>query len=87
MCTAALMRSVGDARRAMAVTLSAAVVTAVLDPILIFGFHLGLTGAAISNDIARLALALVGLYGATRVNDLIGPRSLSHACGPTVSRS
>jgi Na+-driven multidrug efflux pump len=49
------------------------VVTAVLDPILIFGFHLGLTGAAISNDIARLALAAVGLHGAMRVNDLIGP--------------
>ncbi|WP_082508691.1 MATE family efflux transporter [Burkholderia sp. Leaf177] len=73
MCTAALMRSIGDARRAMAVTLVAAVVTAVLDPILIFGFHLGLTGAAISNDIARLALAAVGLHGAMRVNDLIGP--------------
>jgi len=71
MCTAALMRSVGDARRAMTVTLTAAVVTAILDPILIFGFHLGLTGAAISNDIARVALALVGLHGATRVNDLI----------------
>jgi putative MATE family efflux protein len=77
MCTAALMRSVGDARRAMAVTLSAAVITAVLDPILIFGFHLGLTGAAISNDVARLALALVGLHGAMRVNHLIGPLRLS----------
>src|ERR1700709_2465520 len=71
MCTAALMRSVGDAHRAMSVTLTAAVVTAILDPILIFGFHLGLTGAAISNDIARVALGLVGLYGAPRVNDLI----------------
>ncbi|HMC46931.1 MAG TPA: MATE family efflux transporter, partial [Caballeronia sp.] len=39
MCTAALMRSVGDAHRAMSVTLTAAVVTAILDPILIFGFH------------------------------------------------
>ena len=72
MCTAALLRSVGAAYRAMAVTLTAAVVTAVLDPVLIFGFHMGLTGAAISNDIARVALALVGLHGAIRVEDLIG---------------
>lgn len=71
MCTAALMRSIGDARRAMTVTLSAAIVTAILDPILIFGFHLGLTGAAISNVIARIALTLVGLYGVSRVNHLI----------------
>jgi putative MATE family efflux protein len=72
MCTAALMRSIGDARRAMWVTLSAAIVTAVLDPILIFGLHLGLEGAAISNVIARIVLAAVGLYGAATVNRLIG---------------
>lgn len=72
MCTSALMRSTGDARRAMTVTLTAAIVTAILDPILIFGFHLGLTGAAISNVIARIALAWVGLYGVGRANRLIG---------------
>ncbi len=72
MCTAALMRSIGDARRAMTVTLTAAIVTAILDPLLIFGLHLGLTGAAISNVIARIALAFVGLYGVSRVNHLLG---------------
>jgi putative MATE family efflux protein len=72
MCTAAIMRSIGDARRAMMVTLTAAVITAVLDPILIFGLRLGLTGAAVSNVVARIALAVVGLYGVARVNHLVG---------------
>ncbi|BCG02987.1 MATE family efflux transporter (plasmid) [Paraburkholderia sp. PGU19] len=74
MCTAAIMRSTGDARRAMMVTLTAAVITAVLDPILIFGLRLGLTGAAVSNVVARMALAVVGLYGVARVNHLVGRR-------------
>lgn len=68
------MRSTGDARRAMMVTLTAAVITAALDPILIFGLRLGLTGAAVSNVVARMALAVVGLYGVARVNHLVGRR-------------
>jgi Na+-driven multidrug efflux pump len=54
-CTA-LLRSVGDARRSMMVTLVPAVVIAVLDPIFIFGFNLGLTGAAVVVLIARCVL-------------------------------
>ena len=81
MCTAALMRSIGDARRAMTVTLTAAIVTAILDPLLIFGLHLGLTGAAISNVIARIALAFVGLYGVSRVNHLLGRLQVRRTCG------
>ena len=41
-----LLRAVGDARRAMYVTLSGAIVTAILDPTLIFGLGLGVYGAA-----------------------------------------
>jgi Na+-driven multidrug efflux pump len=48
MCCSALLRCIGDARRAMNVTLFAALATAVIDPILIFGLHFGLAGAAIS---------------------------------------
>lgn len=44
MCCSGLLRCIGDARRAMNVTLFAALVTAVIDPILIFGLHLGLPG-------------------------------------------
>ena len=55
MCLSALLRAVGDARRAMNVTLFAGLATAVLDPILIFGFGLELDGAAISAVVSRIA--------------------------------
>ncbi len=63
---ASLLRSVGDARRAMTVTLMAAVATACLDPLLIFGLHLGLAGAAISTLLSRTVLAVIGWRGARR---------------------
>jgi len=47
MAGSALLRSVGDARRSMTVTLGAAAITACLDPLFIFVFGLGLDGAAI----------------------------------------
>src|SRR5690606_192171 len=64
-------RGVGDARRAMYVTLSGGVATAILDPILIFGFDLGLTGAAIATVGSRLLLTIFGLYGAWHVHRLV----------------
>ena len=73
MASSALLRSVGDARRAMTVQLSAAAVTTALDPLFIFVFGLGLDGAALVSLIARLVLAVVGLHGAWRVKRLLGP--------------
>ena len=52
----ALLRAQGDARRAMLVTLGAGAATAVLDPLLIFGFGWGLDGAAVANVLARCAM-------------------------------
>nr|WP_315231703.1 MATE family efflux transporter [uncultured Albidiferax sp.] len=66
MASSALLRSVGDARGAMAVTLGAALVTAVLDPILIFGLHMGLDGAAATAVVSRSLMAYVGLRGVLR---------------------
>ena len=77
MACSALLRSVGDARRAMLVTLLPAVVTAVLDPLFIFGFGLGLDGAAIVLVLARCVLVGVGLYGAWHVQKLLAPLHLS----------
>ena len=57
MCCAALLRSAGAARRAMNVTLFAAVAVAVMDPIFIFALHLRLEGAAISTVLSRILLA------------------------------
>ena len=74
MCCSALLRSVGDARRAMNVTLFAAVTTAILDPILIFALHLGLEGAAVSTVLSRVVLVWYGWRGA-RAHDMLAPVS------------
>ena len=70
MCLSGLLRALGDARRSMFVTLGAAAATVVLDPLLIFGFGLGLDGAALSTVLARLMMVLVGLHGVLRVHRL-----------------
>ncbi len=70
MCLSGLLRAVGDARRSMFVTLGAAAATLVFDPLLIFGFGLGLDGAALSTVLARLMMVLVGGYGLLRVHGL-----------------
>lgn len=73
MCCSALLRCVGDATRAMNVTLFAALATAVMDPTLIFVLHLGLPGAAISTVLSRVVLATLGWLGAARRHDLLAP--------------
>ena len=57
----AILRSHGDARAAMMATVWGAVATAVLDPILIFGFGWELTGAAIASVAARIVIAWMAL--------------------------
>ncbi len=58
--SAAVLRSAGDAGRAMSVTLWGAVANAILDPILIFGFDLGIEGAAYATTIARFVFTGCG---------------------------
>lgn len=70
-CLAGILRALGDARRAMFVTLSGGIAAAILDPTLIFGFHLGVTGAAISTVVSRLFLVGFGLYGTIAVHGLL----------------
>jgi putative MATE family efflux protein len=72
MSLSSLLRAVGDAKRAMYVTLAGAVVTAAIDPILIFGFGLGTDGAALTMVISRLVFVYMGYRGAVRVHDLVG---------------
>ena len=57
MAGGAILRAHGDARRAMTATLVAGAVNAVLDPILIFGLDLELTGAALASAVSRVAIA------------------------------
>jgi len=72
MTSASVLRSAGDARRAMNVTLIGAPVNTLLDAILILGMGLGIQGAAIASGLARLVMLGVGLYGIIWVHDLWG---------------
>lgn len=77
MTGAAVLRSAGDARRAMNVTLSGAIANIILDPILIFGFDLGIAGAAWASVLARITVMLVGLYGVVVVHKMMGRAKLN----------
>ncbi|NRA99078.1 MAG: MATE family efflux transporter [Rhodobacteraceae bacterium] len=67
MVGSAILRAHGDASRAMYVTLWGGVVNAVLDPILIFGLDLELTGAALASVAARFAIAIAALIPVIRI--------------------
>ncbi|MDE9451292.1 MATE family efflux transporter [Aliiroseovarius sp. Z3] len=73
----AILRAHGDARRAMMATIWGGVVNAVLDPILIFGLDLELTGAALASVCARATIAVMSLYPVLRFHGgLDRPRSV-----------
>jgi putative MATE family efflux protein len=77
MTSSAVLRSVGDARRAMHVTLVGAVVNTVLDALFILYLGWGITGAAIASALARLAVMGIGLHGVIKVHDLMGRPKLA----------
>jgi len=62
----AILRAHGDARRSMNVLIMGGVVNAVLDPILIFGFGLDLTGAALASIAARVTIAVLAISAIQR---------------------
>jgi Na+-driven multidrug efflux pump len=57
----------------MYVTLVSAIVTAIADPIFIFGFGWGIQGAAAANVLAYTASFAVGLHGVKGVHDFLVP--------------
>lgn len=71
MTSAAVLRSIGDARRAMNITLYGAIINTILDPIFIIVMGLGIEGAAWATVIARIVFMLVGLYGVIGVHGLV----------------
>ena len=73
MALAAILRAVGDAKRAMYVTLFGAISTAVIDPVLILWMNQGIVGAAIAVNIARLVWVVVGMWGCVYVHRLLAP--------------
>ncbi len=85
MCTTGILRGVGDARRAMYVTLGSGLAAAILDPIFIFGFGLGIDGAAISTFLSRIVMLAIGIHGAHTVHRLVtlpDARQLAKAARP-----
>ncbi|MDP3261935.1 MAG: MATE family efflux transporter [Tabrizicola sp.] len=81
----AILRSHGDARAAMMATVWGALATAVLDPILIFGLGLDLTGAALASVAARVMIAAMALRPIIRNHggfDRPSPRQVVADMGP-----
>ena len=70
------LRAIGEAKRAMYVTLGGGLVAAVLDPLLIFGLDLGLTGAAIAIVLTRVCIAGIGLWLVVGKHNMLARLSL-----------
>ncbi len=77
-CCSFILRGLGDPKRAMYITLSAAIVTAVVDPIFIFGFGWGIQGAAAANVLADVVAFGIGLHGVARVHNFLAPLRLAN---------
>jgi Na+-driven multidrug efflux pump len=71
MCASAVLRSAGDPRRAMYITLTGAVVATALDAILILWLGLGIYGAALATVASNLCILGVGWWGLARVHGLL----------------
>lgn len=72
-CCSFILRGLGDARRAMYITLSAAIVTACADPIFIFWLGWGIQGAAAATVVGYIVSFGIGLHGVMRVHRFINP--------------
>jgi hypothetical protein len=73
MALGSILRAAGDARRSMYVTLAGAIVTAILDPVFIFGLGLGVTGAAIVTMISRFVFVAVPMGPGRPPSAALGP--------------
>lgn len=90
----AVLRAVGDARRAMFVTLGGGIAAAFLDPLFIFGLHLDVMGAAYATVITRVIFCAIGYHGAVVVHNLVAwprwanlardARPLAFIAGPAI---
>ena len=69
--SSAVLRSAGDARRAMMLTLIGAAFNLTFDPLFIFVFKLGLDGAAWASVLSRCAFAATGLWCVIGVHGLM----------------
>lgn len=72
-CCSFILRGLGDPRRAMYITLSSAIITALVDPLFIFGFGWGIQGAAAANVLGYVVSFGIGLHGVARVHRFLNP--------------
>lgn len=70
MALSGTLRALGDARRAMLVTLIGGIATAILDPLFIFGFKLGTDGAAFATVASRVVFCIVGWKAVVSHHDM-----------------
>jgi putative MATE family efflux protein len=77
MVCGAVLRAHGDARRAMMATIWGGLANAALDPVLIFGLGLDLTGAALAAVAARVVIGLTGVLPILRHYGGFGRPTLS----------
>ena len=75
-CCSFILRGLGDARRAMYITLSSAIVTAMADPVFIFGFGWSIQGAAAATVLGYLVSFSIGLRGVVKVHRFLNPMRL-----------
>ena len=54
MCSSGILRAEGQAKASMAFMIIGAVLNTILDPVLIFGFKMGITGAALATVISQV---------------------------------
>ncbi|EGM69529.1 MATE family efflux transporter [Shewanella sp. HN-41] len=78
MALGAALRAVGDAKLSMLSTLAGGGVNAVLDPIFIFLFAMGIEGAALASVLARIAVFIIAGRGIVVKHRLLGQFDLSH---------
>lgn len=71
LCLSGILRGIGDAKRAMYVTLGGAITNAILDPFFIFGLDMGVQGAATASACVRFVMVLVGLHGVHRAHSFL----------------
>lgn len=66
------LRSIGQAKTSMKIVIITSILNMVLDPILIFGLHLGVAGAAIATVISQTVLTIYVIYAfCTRTDFMI----------------
>ncbi|RMA77653.1 MATE family efflux transporter [Umboniibacter marinipuniceus] len=74
----AIVRALGDAKRAMSMMLAGALVNLILDPIFIFYFEWGIEGAAMASAAARVTMACFALYAVLKVHPMLARINWQH---------